>query len=550
MNTNIVRDLRAMAKRTLPPRLYSMLASARRKLAAPPPHPPTHPPGSFFIVLPREFDPAWYRKTYLISEPAQDPLDHYLQRGMKAGNSPNKWFDESFYLSFYPDIRKSVANGGCVCGFDHFLTAGRREGRLPHFELQKTLETRLPGITRPTQISLIDDLLRRLKPISAIKTSREEPTFWFLLPMLNPDIFFGGYRAMFEFIARLRRRGRKIKILICDNCADNLEYFLYHYRNHPLADALFDVEVLHRWQLSAPLQVGPCDRIFAYSAWEAHLAHRLASLTNEHRFVFFVQEYEPVFHEHGSINAVVAEAYQLPHMPFFNSDILRIFFEQSQLGVFSKELNGGANKAEYAVIEHVLTPLKPPTRESMLKKSGTRRFVMYARPEPHAERNLFAVGVLGLRRAIERGIVKGSWELVGVGALSEGHKVYLPEGYELYLQPKMNSAEYAKLLSGTDVGLSLMYAPHPGLVAYELAKAGAKVVTNTFGIRSDKFIRSISENLVPCAPTIEGIASGIEQAILGLEDIESRLRGAQIPAPHAWDEVYNDNFFSSIAGFC
>ena len=137
-----------------------------------------------------------------------------------------------------------------------------------------------------------------------------------------------------------------------------------------------------------------------------------------------------------------------------------------------------------------------------------------------------------------------------MGALSAGHRVHFPEGYELYLLPKMSGDEYANLLTDTDVGLSLMYAPHPGLVAYELARAGAKVVTNTFGLRNTEYLRSISENLVPCAPTIEGIASGIEAAILGLEDIDSRLRGAQICGPSSWDDVYNDHFFTTIAEFC
>jgi len=229
--------------------------------------------------------------------------------------------------------------------------------------------------------------------------------------------------------------------------------------------------------------------------------------------------------------------------------VLHQFFKHSQLGVFSKESDFRENEARYAVIEHVFTPSKVPTKDSFLNKSETRRLVMYARPEQHAERNLFALGVLGLRRAIERGIVRGPWELVGVGALSEGRKIYLPEGYVLYLRAKMDYDEYAKLLADTDVGLSLMYAPHPGLVAYELAKAGAKVVTNTFGLRTAEYLRSKSENLVPCAPTIEGIAAGLEQAILGLQDIESRLRGAKIFGPSSWDEVYSDQFFAAITGF-
>jgi len=173
---------------------------------------------------------------------------------------------------------------------------------------------------------------------------------------------------------------------------------------------------------------------------------------------------------------------------------------------------------------------------------------MYARPEQHAARNLFPLGILGLSRAIERGVLTGSWEMSGIGALSVGQKVRLPRDYELILKPKMLVEEYAQFIAATDVGISLMYAPHPGLVSFELAEAGVRVVTNTFGSRSSEYLRSISENLVPCDPTIEGIAEGIGRAVGSLDDIESRLRGANIPGPRSWDEVFGDKFFDKLSG--
>jgi hypothetical protein len=109
--------------------------------------------------------------------------------------------------------------------------------------------------------------------------------------------------------------------------------------------------------------------------------------------------------------------------------------------------------------------------------------------------------------------------------------------------------EYALFIGGTDLGISLMYASHPGLVSFELAEAGVRVVTNTFSTRSSEYLRGISENLVPCDPTIEGIAEGIERAVSGLDDTESRLRGANIPGPRSWDEVFDDKFFAKLSGF-
>ena len=504
---------------------------------------------SFFTEFPREFDHAWYRQKYLQNEPSRSPLEHYLDEGIKAGHSPNKWFDEAFYVSFYPDIRTSIAAGAFVNGFDHYLAHGRAEKRLAHFDLEKSLEIRMPGITQAADMWLVDTLLRKLHRFRQSRAPALPRCFGYCFPTLNPDIMFGGYRSVLELITHLRRRGREVRIIICQDESGDGEYFRYHYSDSDLGAAFSDIAVLNRWTLRSPIEIGLRDRIYAYSAWEAHLAHRLTALTNEPRFVFLVQEYEPIFYNFGSQHAIVSNAYSLPHMAIFNSDALRRYFELSRLGPFTNDLSNSVGH-KYAVIEHVFTRLELPSRERMVNKNGTRRLVMYARPEQHAARNLFALGILGLRRAIERGIVNGPWEMVGVGALASRHTVYLPEGYELHLKARMKSDEYAALLSDTDVGISLMYAPHPGLVAYELAKAGARVVTNTFGNRDSKYLRDISENLVPCDATIDGVASGIEQAVLGLEDIELRLRGANISGPSSWSDVYDDCFFDRLSGFC
>src|SRR5207302_1453965 len=152
MNTKLVWNLRTISEQLLPSRVFSLLASVQPKVTAPL-QSSSKLPLSFSTALSREFDQDWYRKTYLQSEPTQDALDHYVQRGMKAGNSPNDWFDEPFYTSFYPDVRESVASGQHACGFHHFLTKGRVENRLPHFEAPPQSSSHFPP-------SFFDALLR------------------------------------------------------------------------------------------------------------------------------------------------------------------------------------------------------------------------------------------------------------------------------------------------------------------------------------------------------------------------------------------------------
>jgi lipopolysaccharide biosynthesis protein len=100
-------------------------------------------------ALGREFDPVWYREKYLTHDYSKEPLQHYLMEGMRLGYSPNRWFDEKFYLAFYSDVAKACKEGTILCGFQHYLVAGRRENRITRHEQQRRLEAPMPGVTRP-----------------------------------------------------------------------------------------------------------------------------------------------------------------------------------------------------------------------------------------------------------------------------------------------------------------------------------------------------------------------------------------------------------------
>src|SRR5262249_31940679 len=156
---------------------------------------------------------------------------------------------------------------------------GAPENRLSQHDIEGALEKRIPGITSPVLLNKVTELQRRLTPIPATTSRQSNRTLWFLLPTLNPDIMFGGYQCVLELIASLVRRGRAIKIITCEDVESNLEYFQFHYRTTPIGEAFSGIELIPRWQIDEPLKIGSDDRIFAYSGWEAVLAHDLARLT-------------------------------------------------------------------------------------------------------------------------------------------------------------------------------------------------------------------------------------------------------------------------------
>ena len=125
-----------------------------------------------------------------------------------------------------------------------------------------------------------------------------------------------------------------------------------------------------------------------------------------------------------------------------------------------------------ATFDNAITPVGPVDADD-LRRDGPRRLLFYARPEVHASRNLFEVGMMALDAAIASGGFSG-WELAGVGTVElGGGALELPRsGATLRLIPRGPQADYGRMLSSFDAGLALMYTPDPGLVALEMAAAG------------------------------------------------------------------------------
>jgi hypothetical protein len=524
-------------------RLPNKLAERRERT------PPTEPSRHDYSHLRPTFDEDWYDRTYELKDAELHGFAHYLIEGAHRGYSPQANFDEAFYLAFYRDVRLAISSGVYLCGYEHYVLAGRTENRLTKPVLTKTLNLKHPGLTDPIGIPLARTIERRLAPIAAC-SGGDEQSYWILVPTLDPDIFFGGYKALIEFIVALVSLKRPITVVTCDQDDDGSYFRYWITRQTRIAVAFETVRIVNGRNLTAPLRLSPTDKIFAYSAWEAHLAHHMAAHVKGGLFAWLVQEYEPIFHDYSAEHAITASAYQLPHYPLFNSTELKDYFQRHRLGIFSGD-RLPLPRRDFAVFEHVLTKLSAPTLAD-LKRRPSRTLIFYARPEVHAKRNLFPLGLIALEEMAQQGSFVGPWEFHGVGALTE-MTIPLGSGHELNLHAKMTEVEYDAFMHKVDVGLSLMYAPHPGLVAFEMASVGARVVTNTFENRSETYLRGLSENIIPCEPTISGIKQALTEAIESLHDFSGRIRGMRINRSQgvkSWCEVFNDDFFHrEMAGF-
>ena len=209
--------------------------------------------------------------------------------------------------------------------------------------------------------------------------------------------------------------------------------------------------------------------------------------------------------------------------------------------------DAAAGDRESAAFENALTPIVPPAAAELAGRRP-RQLLLYARPESHAARNMYELGVLALSRALEQGAFDG-WSLHGIGTVGPGRRVDLGGDAELRLLPRSGQADYASLLRQHDVGLALMYTPHPSLVPLEMASAGMLAVTNSFENKTAAALGEISSNLIVGEPTIEGVAGALGEAEAASEDVERRVRGAAVRWSRDWDESFDDRLLDRLSSF-
>jgi hypothetical protein len=243
----------------------------------------------------------------------------------------------------------------------------------------------------------------------------------------------------------------------------------------------------------------------------------------------------------GSEAALARQTYDFPHLALFSTELLRDYFRAERIGVFA----GADGEADSAAFENAITPVRPPTESEM--QGSERKLLFYARPEQHAERNMFELGMLALAQAHEEGILDG-WELHGIGAQQPGD-VRLGSDLRLRILERQEQASYGDLLRGHAVGLSLMLTPHPSLVPLEMAAAGMPVVTNTFENKTREALQGISANLIAVEPTIDAITEGIREAVAASADHERRLRGAEVHWSRSWEDSFGAELVEQVRGF-
>ncbi|HEY2439779.1 MAG TPA: glycosyltransferase [Solirubrobacteraceae bacterium] len=375
-----------------------------------------------------------------------------------------------------------------------------------------------------------------------------------LVPTIDLDHFFGGYIAKFNLAHRLTQAGMRVRVVTVDPVGPLPRSWRRTIEAFSGLDGMFDRLEVAFGREQAPLEVNPTDGFIATTWWTAHIAREAMQTLRQARaadgsasvgrFLYLIQEYEPFTFPMGTYAALAQESYTAPHFGLFSSELLRDYFRRHSIGVFAPGEGGDAMSASF---ENAITAVRPPT-VAELSARRLRRLLFYARPEAHAARNLFELGVLALNRAVARGALPADWELNGIGSLAREAAVPLAAGASLRLLPRMSQAEYADVLRDHDVGLALMYTPHPSLVPIEMASAGMLTVTNTFENKTSETLRGISSNLLAGPAAVDSIAALLAEAVAGAGDAERRVRGSAVAWSRDWQRSFDTAALDRLVG--
>jgi glycosyltransferase involved in cell wall biosynthesis len=435
----------------------------------------------------------------------------------------------------------------------------RRRLRIDARPPAKLVQT--PGRTGPDN-PLVRTVSEKIAPLELAVRDDAPERVNILIPTIDLDHFFGGYIGKLNLARRLADRGARARLVTVDPVGPLPPTWTERLEAYSGLSGLFDrVEVAFGREPQG-LEVSRTDRFIATTWWTAHVArHTLDSLGGDH-FLYLIQEYEPFTFPMGTYAALASESYTFPHTALFSTELLRDYFRRHGIGVYAQGAAVDAGAAAggdvvpgedsvtgddlSAAFDNAITRVRPPTAAALAARD-IRRLLFYARPEPHAARNMFELGMLGLSRALEQGAFVG-WELHGIGTVDSQRRIALGGGASLELLPRRGQDSYAELLPQYDVGLALMYTPHPSLVPIEMASAGMLTVTTSFENKTPEAMAAISLNLITVEPTIEGVAGGLLEAAAGVEDAERRVQGSDVHWSRDWETSFDDALMERIEG--
>lgn len=252
---------------------------------------------------------------------------------------------------------------------------------------------------------------------------------------------------------------------------------------------------------SAGVPLSERDLVLTTSWWGTWSTRRTVP---DDQIVYLLQEDERMFYPHDDRHLLCDETLNSTDIRFVvNSELLMSHFRDS----------GTAGPSTRGIS---FEPAFPDEIYYPAKHAGRRNLLFYARPDH--PRNLFLRGLQALEQAFAEGMFPADrWDVhffgMGITKVDFG-------GRSITYHDALSWSDYAALIRKADLGLSLMYTPHPSYPPLDLAASGAVVVTNSFGPKGTA--AHYCENIFYCALEVDALVNGLRRGVERVEDPSAR----------------------------
>lgn len=338
------------------------------------------------------------------------------------------------------------------------------------------------------QIGVNIDEITPLKAKQA-KFNEQKVRINILVPTLRKNQVFGGISTAIKFFEALCAEGDFNKRIITtdsDVQPEDIEGYMGALIVPMEKDSKANFQIVGcNDRGMTDLNVRENDIFIATSWWSAYILKPLITWQNgtygtKHKMIYLIQDYEPGFYPWSSRYLLADSTYgnEVPTIAVFNTSILKEYFS----------INGYQFDHEF-YFEPVLNEALGKHLEEAKKTARKRQLIVYGRPG--VDRNCFEIIVGSLRELLHICDEAREWEFLSLG---EFHKE-IDLGYDkrLVSKGKVTLSEYAKIMSESSVGLSLMNSPHPSYPPLEMSTFGVKTVTNTY---ANKDLSGFNQNLI------------------------------------------------------
>lgn len=353
------------------------------------------------------------------------------------------------------------------------------------------------------------------------------PTITLLLPTIDGKSFYGGIATALVVAARLAQlKKRKLRIVqtLKTGHPKNLPEF---FSREGIDISEEDIKVIsvagRAYNLYGYLPMHPEDIFIASAWWDAHL---IGQLPLKNKFIYLIQDFEPIFYNNSDQYVLAEETYKLKnYVPLCNTKLIYDFMKDRGYAAFK------AREAWW------FEPAVSRAKSGLVikKESGAKkRIFVYGRPDVH--RNLLFSALNSIDYAFKAGFLDTSeWEVCMAG---QDHvpNIKLTSGITITNYGKLSMDKYIDMSKSIDIAISLMMAPHPNYPTLEFASIGASVITTKYANKQD--LSDYSRNIITSDINVESLAGAINQAAhIGYEKRIKNLGSNSIPSD--WKKALN-----------